>query len=161
MWYFHLPLCQSHQPCTCDFPSVIITTLSIISHVVSISHNDKKVNIWSVKMTQTISHQNYMAITFANDISVYIHYDNNICHNQHKQVGLPCVNKKMVKTIMFGKHIQTHIVKDNIPHTASEVCVLGSVTCSHTWEAAISVGVVQAYVLWKIDSVLEKLSSLL
>ena len=82
-------------------------------------------------MTQTISHQNYMAITFANDISVYIHYDNNICHNQHKQVGLLCVNKKMVKTIMFGKHIQTHIVKDKIPHTASKVCVLGSVTCSH------------------------------
>ena len=44
-------------------------------------------------MTQSISHQNYMAITFANDISVYIHYENNICHNQHKQVGLPCVQK--------------------------------------------------------------------
>ena len=45
-------------------------------------------------MTQTISHENYMAITFANDISVYIYFDNNICHNQHKQVGLPCINKK-------------------------------------------------------------------
>ena len=45
-------------------------------------------------MTQIISHQNYMAITFANDISGYIHYDNNICYNQHKQVGLPCVTNK-------------------------------------------------------------------
>ena len=45
-------------------------------------------------MTRTISHQHYMAITFANDISVYIYFDNNICHNQHKQVGLPCINKK-------------------------------------------------------------------
>ena len=77
-----------------DFPSVTITTLSVISHVVSISHNDKKVTIPSVTMTQIISHQNYMAITFANDISGYIHYDNNICHNQHKQVGLPCVKNK-------------------------------------------------------------------
>ena len=24
---------------------------------------------------------------------------------------------------MFGKHIQTHIVKDNISHTASKVCI--------------------------------------
>ena len=24
----------------------------------------------------------------------WLHYDNNICHNQHKQVGLPCVNNK-------------------------------------------------------------------
>ena len=83
-------------------------------------------------MTQTISHENYMAITFANDISVYIYFDNNVSHNQHKQVGLPCINKKMVKIIMFGKHIQTYTVQDNIPHTASNVSVLGSVTCSHT-----------------------------
>ena len=61
---------------------------------------------------------------------------------------------------MFGKHIQSHIVQDNIPHTASQVCVLGSVTCAHTWEKAVSVGVVQASVVWKkIDSVLQKLSS--
>ena len=48
-------------------------------------------------MTQTVSHENYLAITFANDISVNISFDNNICCNQHKQVGLPCINKKMVK----------------------------------------------------------------
>ena len=45
-------------------------------------------------MKLIINHQNYMAITFANDISGYIHYGNNICLNQHKQVGLPCVNNK-------------------------------------------------------------------
>ena len=83
-------------------------------------------------MMQTISHENYIAITFANDISAYISFDNNICHNQHKQVGLACINKKMVKTIMFGKHIKTNTVQDNIQHTAPNVCVLGSVTCSHT-----------------------------
>ena len=33
---------------------------------------------------------------------------------------------------MFGKHIQTHIVQDNISHTASKVYALGSVTSSHT-----------------------------
>ena len=36
-------------------------------------------------MKRTISHENYMAITFANDINVYIYFDNNICHYQHKQ----------------------------------------------------------------------------
>ena len=36
-------------------------------------------------MTRTISHENYMAITFANDINVYIYFDNNICPYQHKQ----------------------------------------------------------------------------
>ena len=36
-------------------------------------------------MTQTVSHENYMVITFANDINVYIYFDNNICHYQHKQ----------------------------------------------------------------------------
>ena len=36
-------------------------------------------------MTRTISYENYMAITFANDSNVYIYFDNNICHNQHKQ----------------------------------------------------------------------------
>ena len=36
-------------------------------------------------MTRTISHENYMAITFANDINVYIYFDINICHYQHKQ----------------------------------------------------------------------------
>ena len=54
---------------------------------------------------------------------------------------------KMVKTITFGKHILTHIVKNNIPHTASKVCVLESITFSHTPEEAVSVGVVQVCVL--------------
>ena len=54
---------------------------------------------------------------------------------------------KMVKTITFGKHIQSHIVKDNIPHTASKVCVLESITFSHTPEEAMSVGLVKACVL--------------
>ena len=36
-------------------------------------------------MTQTISHENYMARTFANDINVYIYFDHNICHYQHTQ----------------------------------------------------------------------------
>ena len=59
-----------------------------------------------------------------------------------------CVSKtKMVKTITFGKHIQTNIVKGNIPHTASKVCVLESVTFSHTPEEAMSVGLVKACVL--------------
>ena len=53
----------------------------------------------------------------------------------------------MVKTIMFGKHIKTHTVQDNIPHTASNVCVLESVTCFHTSAEAVSLGVVQAYVI--------------
>ena len=54
---------------------------------------------------------------------------------------------KMVKTIMFGKHILTNIVKNNIPHTASHVCVLESITFSHTREEAMSVGLVKACVL--------------
>ena len=54
---------------------------------------------------------------------------------------------KMVKTITFGKHIKTHIVQDNIPHTASKVCVLESIIFSHTPEEAISVGLVKACVL--------------
>ena len=45
-------------------------------------------------MALIISHHNHMAITSANNIGGYIHYENNICHNQHKQVGLPCVNNK-------------------------------------------------------------------
>ena len=36
-------------------------------------------------MTRIISHENYITITFANDINVYIYFDNNICHYQHKQ----------------------------------------------------------------------------
>ena len=54
---------------------------------------------------------------------------------------------KMVKTITFGKHIQTNIVKDNIPHTASKVCVLEIITFSHTPEEATSVELVKACVL--------------
>ena len=48
---------------------------------------------------------------------------------------------------MFGKHIQTNIVKHNISHTASKVCVLESITFSHTPEEAMSVGLVKACVL--------------
>ena len=40
--------------------------------------------------------------------------------------------QKVVKTNMFHKHIKTHTVQDNIPDTALNVCVLGSVTCSYT-----------------------------
>ena len=54
---------------------------------------------------------------------------------------------KMVKTRTFGKHIQTNIVKDNIPHTASKVCILESITFSYTPEEAMSVGLVKACVL--------------
>ena len=54
---------------------------------------------------------------------------------------------KMVKTITFGKHIETNIVKDNIPHTASKVCVLESITFSPTLEEVMSVGLVKACVL--------------
>ena len=54
---------------------------------------------------------------------------------------------KMVKTITFGKHIETHIVKDNIPHKASKVCILASITFPHTPEEAMSVGLVKACVL--------------
>ena len=54
---------------------------------------------------------------------------------------------KMVKTITFGKHIQTNIVKDNISHTASKVGVLESITFSHTPEEAMSVGLAKACVL--------------
>ena len=54
---------------------------------------------------------------------------------------------KMVKTRTFGKHIQTNIVKNNIPHTASQVCVLESMTFSHAQGEAMSVGLVKACVL--------------
>ena len=54
---------------------------------------------------------------------------------------------KMVKTITFGKHIQTNIVKDNIPHTASKVGVLERITFSHTPEELMPVGLVIACVL--------------
>ena len=42
--------------------------------------------------------------------------------------------QKVVKTIMFHKHIKTYTAQDNIPDTALNVCVcvLGSVTCSYT-----------------------------
>ena len=43
-------------------------------------------------MALIISHHNHMTLTSANNISGYKYYDNNICHNQHKQVGLPSVN---------------------------------------------------------------------
>ena len=79
---------------TYDFPSVTVTPLSIISHVVSISHNNKKWLYHLFTMAWIISHQNHMAITSANNIRGGIHYDNYICHNEHKQVGLPCVNNK-------------------------------------------------------------------
>ena len=45
-------------------------------------------------MALSIGHHNHMAITSANNISGYKYYDNNICLNQHKQVGLPSVNNK-------------------------------------------------------------------
>ena len=54
---------------------------------------------------------------------------------------------KMVKTITFGKHVKTNIVKDNIPHTASKVCVLESIPFSHTPEEAMSIGLVKTCVL--------------
>ena len=83
-------------------------------------------------MTQTISHQNYMAITFAvTSVATYIMTITSVTININKLV-YHVSTTKMVKTIMFGKHMQTHIVQDNIPHTASKVCVLGSITCSHT-----------------------------
>ena len=51
-----------------------------------------------------------------------------------KQVGLPCINKKWstIKKNMFHKHIKTHTVQDNIPDTALNVCVLGSLTFLYT-----------------------------
>ena len=56
---------------------------------------------------------------------------------------------KMVKTITFGKLIQTDIVKDTIPHTASKVGALGSITFYHTQEEAMLVGLIIACVLCK------------
>ena len=58
-----------------------------------------------------------------------------------------CQQSKMVKTITFGKHIQTNIVKNNIPHTASQVCVFESIIFSYTQGDAMSVGLVKACVL--------------
>ena len=48
-----------------------------------------------------------MALTSANNISGYKYYDNNICHNQHKQVGLPSVNNKKnwLNKVWSGKYI--------------------------------------------------------
>ena len=40
--------------------------------------------------------------------------------------------QKVVKAIMFCKDIKTNTVQDNIPDTALNVCVFGSVTCSYT-----------------------------
>ena len=60
-------------------------------------------------MALIISHHNHMALTSANNISGYKYYDNNICHHQHKQVGLPSVNNKKwlnKKYFTFGKYIQ-------------------------------------------------------
>ena len=60
-------------------------------------------------MALIISHHNHMALTSANNISSYKYYDNNICHNQHKQVALPSVNNKNwvnKKYFTFGKYIQ-------------------------------------------------------
>ena len=59
-------------------------------------------------MTSIISHHNHMALTSTNNIIGYKYYDNNICHNQHKQVGLPSVNNKnyFIFYFTFGKHIQ-------------------------------------------------------
>ena len=43
-------------------------------------------------MALIINHHSHMALTSTNNISGYKYYDNNICHNQYKQVGLPSVN---------------------------------------------------------------------
>ena len=80
-------------------------------------------------------------------VSTYILTITSVTTNINKLVYH--VSTKMVKTIMFGKHIQTNTVQDNIPHTASNVCVLGSVTCSHTQEEAVSLAVVQAHVIYR------------
>ena len=98
-------------------------------------------------MALIISHHNHIAITSANNISGYIHYDNNICHNQHKQVGLSCVNNKNGKNNNIWQTYQNSYCKDNIPHIASKVCVLESITFSYTPEDAMSVGLVKACVL--------------
>ena len=47
-------------------------------------------------------------ITSANNISGYKYYGNNICQNQHKQVGLPSANNRnwLNKHLTFGKNIQ-------------------------------------------------------
>ena len=114
-------------------------------------------------MALIISHHNHMAIISANNISGYKHYDNNICHNQHKRVGLPGINNKIDKKIsnIWQNVSKTNIVNDNSPHTPSKVGVLESITFSHTPEEAMSVGLAKACVFFeKIYSVLEKLSSL-
>ena len=111
--------------------------------MVSISHNNKKVAIPSVTVALIISHHNHMAITSANDISDYIDYDNNIVTTNINKLAYHMSTTKMVKTITFGKHIQTNIVKNNIPHTASKLCVLESITFSHTPEEAMLVGLVK------------------
>ena len=53
------------------------------------------------------------------------------------------------------------IIKDNIPHTPSKVGVLERIIFSHTPGEAMSVGLAKACVPRNIDSVQEKLSSLL
>ena len=60
-------------------------------------------------MALIISHHSHMAWTSANNISGYKYYDNNICHNQHKQFALQSVNNKIGwinKIFTFGKYIQ-------------------------------------------------------
>ena len=51
-----------------------------------------------------------------------------------------------------------NIVKNNIPHTPSKVCVLQSITFSHIPDEVMSAGLAKACVPWKIYSVIEKLS---
>ena len=100
-------------------------------------------------MTLIISHYNHMALTSANNISGFKYYDNNIYHNQHKQVGLQSVNNKnwLNKTILHLAIISKLYCKHNIPHTPSKVGVLESITFSHTPEEAMSVGLAKACVL--------------
>ena len=76
-------------------------------------------------MTETISHENYMAITFANDINVYIYFDNNICHYQHKQqedsaMGSPV---KLIVANLYMEQFQNQAI--NIvphPHVLQKIC---------------------------------------
>ena len=68
-------------------------------------------------MTQTISHENYMAITFANDINVYRYFDNNICHYQHKQqehsaMGSPV---KPIVANLYMEHFENQAI-NTAPH---------------------------------------------
>ena len=74
----------------------------------------------------------------------------------NKNVDLPSVNK----TKTFWQKFK-NIINYNISHTPSEMGVLASIIFSHTSEEAMSCGLAKLVFPVKINSVQEKLSSLM